>query len=231
MVKSRPNFSAISSRHFTVSPAGQTIMIAAGPVPQQQLLGDQAGLDGLAEADVVGEQQVDPGRVHRPGDRLELVVLDRDAGAERRLQRLDVGRGHRRPADRVEERGQPLRRVEPVLGHLGQRAAGQHLPAGLDLPDDVEGVAVAAVLHALQADQGAVLAGLDVADHPALAANLHQVSELGRLVVALGTAPPCVCLARLPRPPQQALPPRECFFTRSVRHGRRRRGPPEWPCN
>ena len=30
----------------------------AGPVAQQQLLDDQAGLDGLAEADVVGEQQV-----------------------------------------------------------------------------------------------------------------------------------------------------------------------------
>ena len=48
----------------------------AGPVPQQQLLEDQAGLDGLAQADVVGEQQVGPRAGQRAAQRFELVGLD-----------------------------------------------------------------------------------------------------------------------------------------------------------
>ena len=57
----------------------------AGPVPQQQLLDDQPGLDGLAEADVVGQQQVRPRGLQGPAQRLELVGLDVRAAAERRL--------------------------------------------------------------------------------------------------------------------------------------------------
>ena len=67
IVKSRPNFSAISSCHFSGQPGRAHDHDAAGAVSQQQLLGDQPGLDGLAEADVVGEQQVDPRRVERSG--------------------------------------------------------------------------------------------------------------------------------------------------------------------
>jgi hypothetical protein len=51
-------------------------------VPQQQLLHDQAGLDGLAEADVVGEQQVRPRGLQGAAQRLQLVGLDVRAAAE-----------------------------------------------------------------------------------------------------------------------------------------------------
>ena len=59
----------------------------AGSVAEDQFLGDQAGLDGLAETDVVGDQQVDARHLERPDERVELVVLDVDAAAERRLER------------------------------------------------------------------------------------------------------------------------------------------------
>ena len=83
--KSRPNFSRISSCHFSDRLGGQTMMTDAGTVPQQQLLDDQAGLDRLAQADVVGEQQVGPRGLQRAAQRLELVGLDVRAAAERRL--------------------------------------------------------------------------------------------------------------------------------------------------
>jgi hypothetical protein len=57
-----------------------------GAVAQQELLDDQAGLDGLAEADVVGDEQADPRHLQGASDGVELVVLDRDAAAERRVQ-------------------------------------------------------------------------------------------------------------------------------------------------
>lgn len=148
-----------------------------GAVAQQQFLGDEPGLDGLAEAHVVGEQQVDAGRVEGAGDRFELVVLDGHAGPVRRLQRLDVGAGDGRPADGVEERGQAFGRVESVGSHVGQRAAGQHAAAGLDLPDDLQRVAVPAVLDALQGHQRAALARLDLPDHPSLPAYRDQLAD------------------------------------------------------
>ena len=49
---------------------------SAGPMPQEQLLDHQSGLDGLAEADVVGEQQVGARGTEGATKRLELVGLD-----------------------------------------------------------------------------------------------------------------------------------------------------------
>ena len=57
-----------------------------GAVPQQQLLDDQAGLDGLAQADVVGEQQVRPRRTAARGSAAP-------AGTPRRSRRCGTAPG------------------------------------------------------------------------------------------------------------------------------------------
>ena len=70
----------------------------AGPVPQDQLLDDQPGLDRLAQPDVVGDQQVGPRHAERPYQRVELVVLNVDAAAERSLEQALVRAGQRPPS-------------------------------------------------------------------------------------------------------------------------------------
>ncbi|MDH6438194.1 hypothetical protein M2158_006735 [Streptomyces sp. SAI-144] len=162
---------------------------AAGPAAQHELLHDEAGLDGLAEADVVGEEEVDAGRADRAGDRLQLVRLDGDAGAERGLEGFAVGGRDGGPADGIEEGGEAVRGVVGARGGVGQGAGGQDAAAGLDLPDHREGVAEAAVGDGLEVDQGrwtpvllAVGRGqgrLDAGDHPGLAAHLDQVPFFG----------------------------------------------------
>ena len=59
--------------------AGQTTSTVRARWRSSSSWSDEAGLDRLAEADVVGDQQVDPRHLERPDDRVELVVLDRDA--------------------------------------------------------------------------------------------------------------------------------------------------------
>ena len=59
---------------------------AADLLAQEQLADDQPRLDGLAEADVVGDEEVDAGQQQRLAQRLELVGHHLDAGAERRLE-------------------------------------------------------------------------------------------------------------------------------------------------
>ena len=56
--------------------------------PQEQFFEDQAGLDRLAEADAVGQEQADTGHRQGPQDRLQLVGVDLDGrvpDAEERL--------------------------------------------------------------------------------------------------------------------------------------------------
>ncbi|GAA3504983.1 hypothetical protein GCM10019016_120960 [Streptomyces prasinosporus] len=78
--------------------------------------------------------------------------------------------------------------VEGAGGGVGEGAGGQHAAAGLDLPDDGEGVAEAAVGDGLEVHEGggpalgvAVGGGgrLDAGDDPGLAAHLDQVALLG----------------------------------------------------
>jgi hypothetical protein len=106
------------------------------PVPQQHLLDDQAGLDRLAEAHVVGDEQVDPRHGEGAGDGFELVLLDRDAGPERGLERPGVGAGDGAPADGVEEGAELLRIIPVRWGHCRELGRGDDLAAGLDLPCD-----------------------------------------------------------------------------------------------
>ena len=150
---SRPNFSRISSRHFSDRLGGQTMIDGPGAVPQQQLLDDQAGLDGLAQAHVVGEQQVRPRGLQGAAQRLELVGLDVRAAAERRLERVPVRRRDRAPPHGVDERGERVRVVEAVgADRLGQALVRGDGLAHLQLPDDRELLAEAVLVERLQPD-------------------------------------------------------------------------------
>ena len=52
-------------------------------IPQHELLRDETRFDGLAQSDIVGDQQADPRHSERLDQRQELVVLNVDAGSER----------------------------------------------------------------------------------------------------------------------------------------------------
>jgi hypothetical protein len=73
----------------------------ARPVTHNQLLDHEPGLDGLAQTHVVGDQEVGARHLDGAHDRVELVVLDLDAAAERGLERAHVGRRSSSPTDSV----------------------------------------------------------------------------------------------------------------------------------
>ena len=121
---------------------------------EKHLLHDQASLDRLAEAHVVGDEQVDPRHGEGAGDGFELVLLDRDAGPERGLKRPGVGAGDGAPADGVEEGAELLRIVPVRWRHCWELGRGDDLAAGLDLPGDGQLVAEVVVTDAGEGDEG-----------------------------------------------------------------------------
>jgi len=108
----------------------------ARPMPQQELLRHQASLDRLAQPDVVRDQQVRSWHGQGAHDRVELVVLDRDARSEQRLQGGRVSGRDGAPAHGVEERVEPRGGVEPAWLGSGQLLVRDDSRARLELPDD-----------------------------------------------------------------------------------------------
>ena len=88
---------------------------------EQHFSQDEARLDRLAGAPVVGDQQVDARQPERLAERQELIGIEADSRAEGGLEEVAVGGGRRAPADRAEVGRE----------HLGvvSAGAGKSLPA------------------------------------------------------------------------------------------------------
>ena len=152
--------------------------------PQEQFAGDQAGLDGLAEAGVVGDEEVDAGQAERLAQRLHLVGVERDAGAERGLEEAGIRRRRAVPAQGVEERGEPAGVVEAARGQIGPAFLGEDAPVDLVVPEHGERFALGIVLRTGEFDDGRLVGagGDDVLDQPAPRAHLNQVADLRRVL-------------------------------------------------
>ncbi len=148
----------------------------SGPMAKHELLHDQPRLDRLAQADVVGDEEVGTGHRQRPHDWVELILLDLDAGAEGRLQHGRVRRGDRAPPHGVEEGVEVAGRVETARG------IRQCMPlvgggARLQLPHNTEPLVTGVVLNAHQAHYMGCLSsevGISRASHTALADVGHH---------------------------------------------------------
>lgn len=160
------------------------------PMADGQLLDHEPGLDRLAEPDVVGDEKVHARHLDRADNWIELVVLDCDTAAERRLERPDVGSRAGTPPYGGEEYVKAVGRVESC--RVGQRNALVHACAGLDFPDDLKFLAEAVVLDGGEGDEVLVTVGsvgferrgrqgtgTDVGDDPAPLADLGELAQLG----------------------------------------------------
>ncbi len=120
---------------------------------QEQLARDQARLDRLAEAGVVGDEEIDARQPERLAQRLHLVGVDLDAGAERRLEEVRVGGRDAVPAQRVEEGGELARRVEALGGEVLPALFLEDPAVELVVPEDVERLALGVVVGAGEPNQ------------------------------------------------------------------------------
>ncbi len=137
MSNDRPNLLSSSSFHWIVIAGGAVMTMKSILPPQQQLARDEASLDRLAQTDVVGDQQIHPRQPQRLSQRQQLIGIEPNAGAERRLQQIPVGGRRRTPADCAQICGENLGAVRRSLpdarpGVLGQDAKRRfRRPTGL----------------------------------------------------------------------------------------------------
>ena len=150
---------------------------------QEQLAGDQARLDGLAEAGVVGDEEVDAREAQGLAQRLHLVGVNRDAGAERGLEQVGVRRRGAVPAQGIEEGGEVAGRVEPFGGESGPALFLQNPPVDLVVPEDFHRLPLRVVVGAGKAHPRRV-AGCgrvdDLLDEPLPRADVDQLADARR---------------------------------------------------
>ena len=108
-------------------------------------------LDGLAEADVVGDEEVGPRQLEGPFERYQLMVEQIDPSPERSLEKPGVGRGHTMPAQGGEVGGKGRGRVERSWFGQGLGMAVADLRAQLGFPKHFERPALAVVVKTHEA--------------------------------------------------------------------------------
>lgn len=156
----------------------------AHSLAQQELAGDESCLDGLAEADVVGDEEVHARKEESLAQRLELVGVELNAGAKGRLEELRVGRRDSIPPDRAHVGREQLRRIEAALGDAVPRLGAESLGIDLTLPQNLERLALSVVVDAAQPNQmGIVRLGWsdDFLDEVLARTNTHNLVSLGGL--------------------------------------------------
>jgi hypothetical protein len=70
---------------------------------QDHLLHHQTSFDGLAQANVVCDQQIDARHRERPHYRIKLVLINLDTATERGLQRAVVSLGNSPPTNCIQK--------------------------------------------------------------------------------------------------------------------------------
>lgn len=152
---------------------------AVDALAEHKLLHHQPGLDGLPQADVVGDEQVHPRQLERLLERGELVVEQMNARAERGLEESGVGGGDRAPLQGVQVGGEAPGLVEGGGRAQARLRRANDLGSELALPEHRERAALRVVVEAGQANERVLIEkarGLDdLVDQVLAVADLGDV--------------------------------------------------------
>src|SRR5260221_8975246 len=164
---------------------------AARAMANNQLLRHQSRLDGFAQADIIGDQEIRTWHLNRTRHGIELIILQFNAAAERGLDGLHICAGGRSPAYCIQKGIKSLRRIE--LLRLWQRCLLKRLRSRLDLPHHLQFLAQRIIFDRREGDQ--VLSvpfleskdirwkrvGRNFQDYIAAAPDFYQLSRLWNL--------------------------------------------------
>ena len=146
---------------------------------QKQFARDEAGLDGLAEADVVGDQEVHARETEGLAKGEKLIGVQADAGAERRLKKVAIGGGGGAPADGAEMGGQDVGLVRKASAHAGPAVGVENPCADFGVPDHLQRLALGVVGNAGEAQRlDRAGGGVDRLDQPRPPAHLDEAPLL-----------------------------------------------------
>ena len=152
---------------------------------QQQFGGDESCFDGLAEADVIGDEEVDARHEQRLAQRLELVGIDADTSAEGRLEEARIGGGDAVPAQAVDVGAEEADLIKAFGADAFPGVFTDDFGAQLHFPDDLGTHPLGVVIDTGEAEQGTDAGGgLDRFDQVMAGADLDDIARFRELGAA-----------------------------------------------
>lgn len=145
---------------------------------EEQLAGNEPGLDCLADADVIGDKEVHPRQQQRLPQGFELVGVESNTRPEGRLEQPRIGRGNRIPPQRVDVGREVLGAIEAFGAEVAPCLKLQNLGIDLAFPEDVKRLSLSVVIDARKAYQGGIprLRGLQgVLNEVSALANMDEL--------------------------------------------------------
>ena len=156
---------------------------------KQQLTHDQGRLNRLAEAGIIGDKEIDARQQQRLPQRLHLIGVNLNPGAEGRLKQGRIGRSHTIPAQRMQKSGEARRRIEPTGGEVGPTLRVQNLPIQLIVPEHLQHLALGVIISTSEAHPRSLTGHGrrdDLIDQPSTGAHMHELTDLGRVQGQIG---------------------------------------------
>jgi hypothetical protein len=136
------------------------------PPTETEFVGNEAGFDGLTQAYVVRDEQVDPGEFEGLAEWLELVSLDSDTGAEGGLEELFVGGSDAVPTKGIEIGSEVFWPVEVPFAEFVPCLAIEDYGIEFHLPNNLDLLPLSIVVDAREFHQRSVDGRVDSADQP-----------------------------------------------------------------
>jgi hypothetical protein len=122
------------------------------PATEQQFAGYKPSLDGLAEADVIGDEKIDAGEQKCFPERFQLIGVDLNARPKRRLKESRIGGGYAVPAKGMEEGAEKAGLIKALLADGLPGFVAKDLGVELKPPDNFEFFPLGIVVKAGKAD-------------------------------------------------------------------------------
>jgi len=143
---------------------------------QQEFGRDETGLDGLAEADIVRDEEVHARQPRRLVERFQLIRIDADAGSERGLEESGVRRSHAVSPDRIQERREVPRLVESFVPDAFPCLLTGDEPVEFRLPHDLDFLALGIIVRASERNDIAVGTRIHRLHKPVTRANTDDIA-------------------------------------------------------
>jgi hypothetical protein len=99
MTNARPNFDSSSSFHCAVIAGRSGHHHKVNAPAQEQFPHDEVGLYRFSQPDIIGNKKIDARQAQRLAERKQLIRVEPDPGAKRRLKEVAVGCRCRVPSD------------------------------------------------------------------------------------------------------------------------------------
>ena len=149
---------------------------------EEKLAGDETGLNRLPKARVIGNEKIDTRQTERFSQRLHLVGINVDSGAEWSLEQIWVSGSHTVPPERIQKRRELAGLIKSLSCKVCPAFFLKDQTVEFVVPENIERLPLRVIISARQADNTSLSWDLwfdDFINKPGSRSDPYQFTNVG----------------------------------------------------